>query len=56
MIYVGIIVNAPPFNTDLAKPGFVFLLSGMVLLHAYWFYLFFGVFNRYKATGAAEDP
>ena len=55
MIYLAIIVSAPPMNTDLAKPGFVYLLSGMVMLHAYWFYLFSQVFNRYKKTGEAED-
>lgn len=55
MIYHGIVVNAPAFNKPLCLPGFVYLLSCMVMLHAYWFYLFICIFGRYTKTGVAED-
>lgn len=54
-IYDAIIMKSPEMNTTLPKPGFVYLLSCMVMLHAYWFFLFFKLFARYSKTGEAED-
>jgi len=42
-------------NKPIVKPGFVYLLGCMVMLHAFWFFMFFKILAKFLKSGKAED-
>lgn len=55
MIIYQITTISMDFGSPIVKPFFCYMLSCLVLLHAYWFKMFTNMIARYVKTGATED-
>jgi len=55
MLIYQITTISMDFGSPIVKPFFCYMLSCLVILHAYWFIMFVNMLSKYVKTGATED-